>query len=207
MNKVNLAVLLSGSGTTLQNLIDRIEEGSLQAKIVLVLSSREDAYGLIRAKNAKIDAYCVNQKQYSTSEKFNDEIYEYLNRYPIDLIILAGFMKKLRIEKRFINRIINVHPALIPSFCGKGFYGEKVHRAVLEYGVKITGCTVHYVDSEYDHGPIILQKAVEVLDDDNPETLAKRVQSQERIALVETIKLLSKNKLKIEGRLVKIKDI
>jgi len=204
MKKVNLAVLLSGSGTTLQNLIDRIEEGVLHARIVLVLSSRAKAFGLKRAEKVGIDAFVVERKAYGSFDEFNDALYKYINSYVIDLIILAGFMSKFRIEDRFKNRVINVHPALIPSFCGKGFYGEKVHKAVLDSGVKITGCTVHFADDEYDHGPIILQKAVEVLDDDTPETLAHRIQAQERQALVEAINLFAEERLRVEGQRVRI---
>jgi len=204
MKKINLAVLLSGSGTTLQNLIDRIDEGLLPARIVLVLSSNEKAYGLQRAKNAGIEAYSVPKKKYNSSIEFNDALYKYIDSYQVDLIILAGFMSIFRIEDRFKNRVINVHPALIPAFCGKGFYGEKVHRSVIETGVKITGCTVHFADDEYDHGPIILQKPVDVLESDTPETLAHRVQEYERIALVEAVRLFAEERLVVEGQKVRI---
>jgi phosphoribosylglycinamide formyltransferase 1 len=204
MEKINIAVLLSGNGTTLQNLIDRIDEGIIPAKIILVLSSKEDSYGLQRAKNAGIDAFAVSKKKFVSSTQFNDALYKYIYSYPIDLIILAGFMSIFRIDKKFQNKVLNVHPALIPAFCGKGFYGEKVHRSVIESGVKITGCTVHFADDVYDHGPIILQKPVNVLDNDTPDTLAHRVQEQERIALVQAVKLFAEGRLTIEGKKVKI---
>ena len=204
MQNLKLAVLLSGSGTTLQNLIDRIEEGVLPAEIVLVLSSKENAYGLQRAKDAGIDAYAVKRKAYGNTSEFNDALYKYIDSYQIDLIVLAGFMSIFRIDSKFKNMVMNVHPALIPAFCGKGYYGQKVHKAVLEKGVKITGCTVHFADEEYDQGPIILQKTVEVLDDDTPDTLAHRVQEQERKALVEAVKLFAEGRLKVEGRRVRV---
>ncbi len=202
--KVKIAVLLSGQGTTLQNLIDKIEEGKLDARIDVVIASRPDAYGLIRARNHGIAATCIYHKDYPDNKSFNDAIYREIAKYKIDLIVLAGFMHLLRIKKKFQNRVINIHPALLPSFGGKGMYGLHVHKAVLDYGCKVTGCTVHFVDEKYDTGPIILQAPVEIKEDDLPQTLASRVQAKERELLPQAIQLFAEGRIKVEGRKVKI---
>lgn len=179
--KANIAVLVSGGGTNLQALIDAGNKGELKSgELRLVISSRPDAYALVRAHNAGIDAVTVSKKQCGDQEIFERRIEELLKEYSIDVIILAGFMSIFSAEfvKRYPNRIINIHPSLIPSFCGKGFYGLKVHKAVLEYGVKLTGATVHYVNEVTDGGEILLQKAVDVMPNDTPETLQRRVMEQ-----------------------------
>jgi len=169
--RVRLAVLLSGSGTTLQNFIDRIATGRLAAEIVVVIGSRNQAHGLARARAAGIPAVAVPRQQFTDIDRFNDALHAALAPYEFDLIVLAGFLSPFQLRQRYAGRVLNIHPALIPAFCGKGFYGEKVHRAVIDAGVKVTGCTVHFADNDYDHGPIILQGSVPVLDDDTPETL------------------------------------
>ena len=200
----NLAVLISGSGKTLQNLIDKIDDKTLNAKIQIVISSSPDAYGLKRAEQNNIPATIVNHSDYNSSEVFSNAIIKEIEKYPIDLIILAGFMHLLRIPDKYSEKVMNIHPGLIPSFCGKGYYGHHVHKAVIESGIKVSGCTVHFVDNEYDHGPIIMQRTVPVYEDDTPDTLAQRVFKEECIAYPEAINLFAEGRLKIEGRRVKI---
>jgi phosphoribosylglycinamide formyltransferase 1 len=201
---LRLAVLLSGSGTTLQNLIDHIEAGTLEASIVVVVASRPDAYGLERAKKHHIEAICIPRRAYRDVRAYDDELNQALARYRPDLIALAGYLHPFRFTPHYRGRVMNIHPALMPAFCGKGFYGLRVHQAVLDYGVKVTGCTVHFADEEYDHGPIILQRTVPVLDDDTPESLAERVAVEERKAYPEAIQLFTEGRLKVEGRRVRI---
>ena len=200
-----LAVLLSAGGTTLQNLIDRIADSRLRARIEVVIASRPDAGGLQRARNAGIPAVAVSRKAFADVDRFNDALHAALARYDVDLIVLAGFLSPFQLRTRYAGRVLNIHPALIPAFCGKGFYGEKVHRAVLEAGVKVTGCTIHFADDEYDHGPIVLQGAVPVLDDDTTETLAARVHALENELYPEAIRLWAADRLEIVGRRVKIR--
>ena len=181
MNKINIAVLVSGGGTNLQAIIDAQKSGIIKSgEISLVLSNKEDAYALTRAKNAGIKTETVIRKNCSSREQFEERIIELLEQNNIGLIILAGFMCILSesFTSRFKKRIINVHPSLIPSFCGEGFYGLHVHEAALAYGVKVTGATVHYVNEIPDGGEIIMQKAVEIEKGDTPEILQKRVMEQ-----------------------------
>ena len=201
---LRLAVLLSGDGTTLQNLIDHIEAGKLAASIVVVISSRPEAYGLVRAKRHGLEAICVPWKAYRDPQAFHAEINRTLDRYTPELISLAGFLRVFRYAPHYRGRVINIHPSLIPAFCGKGFYGLRVHQAALAYGVKVSGCTVHFVDEEYDHGPIILQRVVPVLDHDTPEQLAERVATEEHHAYPEVIQLFAEGRLQVQGRWVKI---
>ena len=203
---VRLAVLLSGGGSTLQNLIDRIEEGRLQAEIAVVIASKEGIKGIERAREAKLDTVIIARKRYADASSFNDALHGELESHDFDIVVLAGFLSPIQLRKLKFWQIINVHPSLIPAFCGKGFYGERVHRAVLEAGIKISGCTVHFVDDEYDHGPVILQKAVEVRDADDVATLAARVISAERELYPQAIELWAQGKLMIEGRRVQILD-
>ena len=202
---VRLAVLLSGGGTTLQNLIDRIADGRLAARIVVAISSRPGVQGVERAQQAGIPTVVVPRKEFSDLDSFNDALHEALDRYAFDLIVLAGFLSPFQLRGRYSGRVLNVHPALIPAFCGKGYYGEKVHRAALETGVKISGCTIHFADEQYDTGPIILQGAVPVLDDDTPETLAARVHELENALYPEAIRLWAEGRLEIVGRRVRVR--
>jgi phosphoribosylglycinamide formyltransferase-1 len=204
MKPVRLAVLISGGGTTLQNLLDRIADRSLPAEVVVVISSRADAPGLDRARKAGLRAVAVPRAQYPDLDRFNDALHAELERHAIDLIVLAGFLSPFQLRKRYAGRVLNIHPALIPAFCGKGYYGMKVHQAVIESGVKVSGCTVHFADDEYDHGPIILQGTVEVRDDDTPETLAERVHQIENRLYPEAIRLWAAGRLRLEGRRVRI---
>lgn len=202
---LKLGVLLSGSGTTLQNLIDLIETGKLDAEISCVISSRAGAYGLERARSHDIPSHLVSRKEFGADDiGFNREIWCDLREHNVELVVLAGFMSLLEVPEDYENRIINVHPALIPAFCGQGMYGHHVHEAVIEYGVKVTGATVHIVDHEYDHGPIILQEAVPVLEDDTPETLAERVQAKERELYPKAIQLFAQGRIKVENRHVRV---
>ena len=178
---INVAVLVSGGGTNLQALIDAQQAGNIEhGRIELVLSSNENAYALTRAKNANIKTEVLKRKDFESTADYGKALVSILRNINIDVVVLAGFMTILdeTVISEFENRIINVHPSLIPSFCGKGFYGLKVHEAALQRGVKVSGATVHFVNCECDGGPIIAQKAVEVLDGDTPETLQKRIMEQ-----------------------------
>lgn len=192
LKKTRIAVLVSGGGTNLQALLDAQKQGVLQSgEIVLVVSNRADAYALTRAKDAGVEAKAITQ----TGAAFETELCAALDEAGVELIVLAGFLKILSAQftRRYENRIINIHPSLIPSFCGAGYYGLKVHEAALAYGVKVTGATVHYVNEIPDGGKIILQKAVEVCDGDTPELLQRRVMEQaEWILLPQAAELVSR---------------
>jgi formyltetrahydrofolate-dependent phosphoribosylglycinamide formyltransferase len=200
---IRLAVLLSGSGTTLQNLLDRIA-ATLQAEIACVGSNKADAGGLIRARAAGVPTFVCERKSYNSREEHSRHLFEQCRQADVDLVCLAGFLQLLVIPPAFFGRVLNIHPALIPAFCGKGFHGLHVHQAVLEAGVKITGCTVHFADNQYDHGPIVLQQAVAVADDDTPESLAQRVFAAECELYPRAIQLFAQQRLRIEGRRVRI---
>jgi len=200
---IRLAVLLSGAGTTLQNFLDRIKDGRLRAQVALVISNRSDAYGLTRAQLAGIPAAVVSRMEYANREAFSAHIFELCRQTKADLVCLAGFLQLLQVPEDFLGRVLNIHPSLIPAFCGQGYYGHRVHEAALEYGVKLSGCTVHFADNQYDHGPIILQRTVPVFDSDTAETLATRVFEQECEAYPEAIHLFAEGKLRIEGRKVR----
>lgn len=199
-DKINVAVLVSGGGTNLQAIIDAEKSGIIHsAKIALVISNNPNAYAIQRAKDASIDTYVVSKKDYTSQEDYENVMIELIKKYEIDLIVLAGFMVILgnSFIKKFENRIINVHPSLIPSFCGDGFFGLKVHESALKKGVKITGATVHYVTTDVDAGPIIAQKAVQVFDDDTPEILQQRVMKEaEHIILPNSIQNISEEMVK-----------
>lgn len=201
---INLAVLLSGSGSTLQNLIDRIGDGSLDARIACVVSSRHGVRGLERAQTHGIPAHTVARKDFTDPAAFGDALWKAVEPYAPDLVVLAGFMSLLPVPQAYENRVMNVHPALIPAFCGHGMYGHHVHEAVLAAGVKVTGATVHFVDEHYDHGPIILQGCVPVLDDDTADTLAERVQAKERELYPQAIQLFAEGRLTVENNRVRI---
>ena len=201
---IRLGVLISGSGTTLQNFIDRIADGRLRATIAVVVSSNRAAFGNVRAQRAGLPLRVVDYREFPEVEPFSERIFAILREFDVELVTLAGFLRLLRVPPDFEGRVMNIHPALIPAFCGKGYYGLRVHRAALERGVKVSGCTVHFVDNEYDHGPIILQRCVPVLDDDTPESLQARVFEQECEAYPEAITLFAEGRLRIEGRRVRI---
>jgi|UPI00030EB391 phosphoribosylglycinamide formyltransferase-1 len=178
---MRIAVMVSGGGTNLQAIIDAINAGTItNTEIAVVISNNANAYALTRARENGIEAVCVSPKDYENRDTFNRELLNKVNAYNVDLVVLAGFLVKIPEEMvhQYNHRIINIHPSLIPSFCGVGFYGLKVHEAALEKGVKVTGATVHFVDEGMDTGRIILQKAVDVLENDTPQTLQRRVMEQ-----------------------------
>ena len=199
---LKLAVLVSGGGTNLQAIIDAISAGKItNACISVVISNNSNAYALERARAHGIEALCISPKDFESREDFNQAFLDKLNSYNVDLVVLAGFLVVLpeMMIKEYTNRIVNIHPSLIPSFCGKGFYGLKVHEGVLARGVKVTGATVHFVDEGTDTGPIILQKAVEVEQGDTPEVLQRRVMEQaEWVILPKAIDLIANGKVSVE---------
>lgn len=203
---LKLAVLISGGGTTLRNLLEKIEAGSLRAEILLVISSDPKASGLEFARQAGISCETVVRKSFDTLKAYSEAIFSLCSNRGVELVVMGGFLNLVQIPPDFENRVVNIHPALIPAFCGKGFYGSRCHEAVLEYGVKVSGCTVHFADNQYDHGPIILQKTVPVLDEDTPETLAARIFAAECEAYPEAIGLIAEGKVRVEGRIVRINN-
>lgn len=203
---IRLAVWLSGSGTTLQNLIDRSADGCLAAQIVSVVASKAGAFGQERAAKAGLPTLLIERKQCTSVEDFSQRLFTSARQAEADLVLLAGFLQLIRIPADFTNRVMNIHPGLIPAFCGKGMYGHHVHEAVLALGAKVSGCTVHFVDNEYDHGPIILQRTVPVLDDDTPDALAARVFAAECEAYPEAVRLFAAGKLTVAGRRVRGAD-
>jgi phosphoribosylglycinamide formyltransferase-1 len=205
---LRIGVLVSGGGTNLQSIIDNIENGYIQnTEIVTVVSSRNKVYALERAAKHGIPAVCIKRKDFFELRGYDEAITKHFKEYKVDLVLMAGFLSILgeNFIKEFEGRIINIHPSLIPSFCGLGYYGIIPHQKAIEFGVKITGATVHFVELETDTGPIILQKAVSILDDDTPEILQKRVMDQaERVLLPEAVKLYAEGRIKVEGRRVRI---
>lgn len=202
---VRLAVCVSGGGTTLQNLIDQVATGSLAAQIVLVIASRTGIGAIPRADRAGLPVVVVPRKARSLGD-FSREVFDAVRAAQADLVVLAGFLSLLEIPSPYQGKIINIHPSLLPAFGGKGFFGERVHQAVIDSGVKVSGCTVHFVDETYDTGPIILQRVVPVLDTDSAATLAARVGSAERQALPEAIQLYADGRLHLDGRRVRTLD-
>ncbi|WP_315168021.1 phosphoribosylglycinamide formyltransferase [Metaclostridioides mangenotii] len=196
---LNIGVLISGGGTNLQSIIDGTDSGKIEGIVKVVISNKKDAYGLERARNNKIEAI------YESNE---DNIIEILKDRDIDVVVLAGYLKIIspKFINEYRNKMINIHPSLIPAFCGKGFYGEKVHQGVIDYGVKFTGATVHFVDEGTDTGPIIMQDIVAVKIDDDAKSIAKRVLEVEHRILKESLSLFCENKLKVEGRRVLINE-
>ena len=201
-----IAVLCSGGGTNLQALIDAVEAGTIDGQIVLVLSNASKAYALERARQHGIPAEFVSKKQAGSDEAFNDVILEKLRAADAELVVLAGYLPIVggQIVRAYEHRIINIHPALIPAFCGPGMYGHHVHEAVLAYGAKISGATTHFVDEQVDHGGVILQRSVPVLEDDTPDTLAARVLTVEHEILPESVRLYCAGKLGVDGRHVHV---
>lgn len=206
---LRLAVLVSGGGTNLQAIIDKIENGTISgAEIAVVISNKEDAYALERAKRHGIEGRCISPKDYQNREEFGLVLLEALERFGVDLVVLAGYLVIVPelVIQTYRNRMINIHPSLIPSFCGAGYYGLRVHEAVLARGNKVTGATVHFVDEGTDTGPIILQKAVEVKEGDTPELLQKRVMEEaEWNLLPEAIDLIANDKIEVVDNLVRRK--
>ena len=201
-----MAVLISGGGTTLKNLLAKIAAGQLAASVAVVVSSNPAARGLEFATAADVPAATVDPRSFATPEAFSQAVFDRCRAAQVELVVMGGFLKHVLIPADFENRVVNIHPALIPAFCGQGFYGHHVHEAVLAYGAKLSGCTVHFVDNQYDHGPIIYQSVVPVLDDDTPDSLAARVFAAECEALPYTIGLIAAGKVRVDGRTVRVSE-
>jgi len=202
---LRLAVLLSGSGRTLANLLAKQAAGELAAEFGLVISSHAGVRGLEIAKQAGIPTTLLRPKDFASNEDYGQAVFDACRAANAELVIMAGFIKYVPIPPDYENRVVNIHPGLIPAFCGHGFYGHHVHQAVLDYGAKISGCTVHFVDNEYDHGPIILQQVVPVLDDDTADSLAARVFEAECTAFPAAIQLIAGGRVSMDGRRVRVR--
>jgi len=205
---IHLAVFASGRGSNLESIIKNIDNGRLDAKVVIVISNNSKSGALELARNNDIAAHHISQLQFETEASFVSHILEVLKQYDTQLVILAGYMKKVPVKviQAYKNRILNIHPALLPSFGGKGLYGKFVHEAVLEYGCKVSGATVHIVDEEYDTGPPVYQQCVRILNDDTPETLAARILNVEHEIYPKAIQLFAENRVKVQGRKTIITD-
>jgi phosphoribosylglycinamide formyltransferase 1 len=200
---LKLAVLVSGSGTTLQNILDEIAAGRLDASVELVIGSKAGLKGLERAAAARVINFVVDRSAFDIAADFSKQVFALIDDAGVDLVCLAGWLCLLEIPANYAGRVMNIHPALLPSFGGKGMFGRRVHQAVLDHGCKVSGCTVHFVDAAYDAGPIILQRTCPVLDDDTAETLAARVFEEEKVAYAEAIRLFQQGRLSIDGRRVR----
>ncbi|MCG8448022.1 MAG: phosphoribosylglycinamide formyltransferase [Pirellulales bacterium] len=201
---LRLAVLISGSGRTLKNFIDLAADDKLPIDIRLVISSTSKASGLQHAENAGIPTKVFLRREATSDADYGRVIFDACRAAEVDYVVMAGFLKLAPVSDDFVGRVLNIHPALIPSFCGHGMYGNRVHQAVLDYGVKTTGCSIHFVDNQYDAGPIIWQQPVPVFDDDTVDTLADRVFEAEKEAYPRVLRLLAAGKIKLEGRRVRI---
>jgi formyltetrahydrofolate-dependent phosphoribosylglycinamide formyltransferase len=203
---IRLAALISGGGTTVLNFDEQIRAGRLDAEIGVVIASRPDCGGIAKAEAAGLPVRVVNRKEFGSVEAFSEAVFSAVDESRADLVTLAGFLCLLRIPERFRLRVMNIHPSLIPAFSGKGYHGLHVHAAAIDRGVKVSGCTVHFADNEYDHGPIVVQKAVPVFDADRPEDLAARVFAAECEAYPEAIRLFAEGRLEVSGRRVRVRS-
>lgn len=190
---LRLAVLISGSGRTLQNFIERIEQGQMMAEIVVVICNNPKAFGIERAQRCGLETIVLSHRAFPSVESFSHAIFEQCRSSDADLVAMAGFLRLIHIPSDFTGRVMNIHPSLLPAFGGKGFYGAHVHEAVLRSGLEQSGCTVHFVDDQYDHGPVLLQRTVPVLSNDTPETLAERVFEKECEVFPEAINAFARN--------------
>lgn len=197
---IRLGVLISGGGTTLLNFLDQIGSGQLDAEVPLVIASQKNCKGIDRARSAGLECLVLRPRDFASVQDFSQAVFSELRKARIDLVTLAGFLNLLHIPDDFLWRVINIHPSLIPAFCGHGFYGHHVHEAAIQRGVKISGCTVHFADNEYDHGPIILQQTVNVPDGSTADELSALVFEQEKIAYPEAIRQLATGRLTIQNR-------
>ncbi|TWU26095.1 phosphoribosylglycinamide formyltransferase [Bythopirellula polymerisocia] len=204
LKPIRLAVLISGGGRTLENILHLAAEGTLPVDVRLVISSNRRAGGLQYAHEARIPSAVFERKQFASDEAFGTAVFNSCREAEVDYVAMAGFLKLAPVPEDFAGRVLNIHPSLIPSFCGHGMYGHHVHEAVLDYGAKVTGCTVHFVDNEYDRGPIIWQQPVPVFDDDTADTLAARVFEAEKESYPHVLKLLAAGKIHVDGRRVTI---
>lgn len=207
MNNFPVAVLISGGGTTLKNLLHWQALGELPVEIKVIISSNPTAGGIAYAQEAEIPVEVVRRKSYADAQAHSEAMFTICRGYQVQLVVMAGYLEHLLIAGDFCGRVINIHPALIPAFSGKGFYGARVHQAAIDYGVKLTGCTVHYVDNEYDHGPIIAQRACPVLPGDTAKTLQRRVFELECQLLPEVIRSISRQRTTLSGRTVTSHEI
>lgn len=201
---LRIGALISGGGSTLANLLAKISAGELSAEVALVIASRPDCAGVPRARNAGLLCEVIERKRFGGTPEFSRAIFDSCRAARVDLVALAGYLNLIEVPEDFRYRVMNIHPALIPAFCGKGYYGHKVHQAVLDRGVKVSGCTVHFADNQYDHGPIIVQSCVPVLDDDTCDSLAARVFGAECQAYPEAIQLFAAGRLEIVGQRVRV---
>jgi phosphoribosylglycinamide formyltransferase-1 len=206
MDALPIAVLISGGGTTLQNLIQHQQQRGLPVEFRGVISSRSKVGGIAIAENAGIPLQIMPRKKYSSDQDYSQAIFGQIRAWGCRLVVMGGFLQHLLIPEEFLQSTINIHPSLIPAFSGKGFYGLHVHEAAVAYGVKVSGCTVHFVDNQYDHGPVIAQRSCPVLDHDSPQDVQKRVFQIECELLPEVIRLFAANKIHIEGRRVRVAD-
>ncbi len=202
VERLRLVVLISGGGTTLRNLLERIEAGELAADVQLVVSSSPQATGLRFAAERSIPTAVIERSAHFSPEDFSRAVFSACRSAGPHFVVMGGYLKHVLIPEDFEHRVLNIHPGLIPAFCGRGMYGHHVHEAVLAYGAKVSGCTVHFVDNQYDHGPIILQRTVPVEDDDTPDTLAARVFAAECEAYPAALRLLASGRMRIDGRRV-----
>ncbi len=201
---MRIAVLISGGGTTLKNLLEKIDQGTLDVEISVVISSSSTAGGLNYAREAGIPTAVVKRSDFGDVERFSTAIFAPCRAASVDYVVMGGFLKLVAIPADFENRVVNIHPSLIPRHCGAGFYGRRVHASVLEAGEGTSGCTIHFVDNQYDHGPIILQRTVSVADDDTPESLAARVFETECEAYPEALRLLQAGRVRVDGQKVTV---
>ena len=201
---IRVAVLISGSGRTLKNFIELAAEEQIPLEIKLVISSSDQASGLQHAKDAGIATQVFQRQEVASADDYGAAIFAACRAAEVDYVLMAGFLKLVTVPGDFDGRVINIHPSLIPAFCGQGMYGNRVHQAVLDYGAKLTGCTIHFVNNEYDAGPIIWQQPVPVFDDDTADSLAARVFDAEKEAYPHVLKLLAAGKIRLEGRHVTI---
>ncbi|MBN2024908.1 MAG: phosphoribosylglycinamide formyltransferase [Pirellulales bacterium] len=199
-----VAVLISGGGTTLRNILEKIDAGRLDVAVKRVVSSSPAAGGIRFAREAGIPVDVLPPGEFADRDAYSRAVFDRCRTAGVELVVMGGFLTRLTIPDDFVNRVTNIHPGLIPAFCGQGFFGHRVHEAVLDYGAKLSGCTVHFADNQYDHGPVILQRAVPVLDDDTPDTLAARVFEAECEAYPEAIALIAAGRVRVEGRRVRI---
>ena len=198
----SISVMISGGGTTLKNLIDRYDHGELDAQIAQVISNKPEAGGLQYAADAGIDCEVIDHREYDSVGSFSKAVFDAARGAGVDLVVMGGFLRRVAIPEDFVNRVINIHPSLIPAFCGKGNYGRRVHQAVVDYGCRVSGCTVHFVDDQYDHGPIIAQSTVEVKAEDSAESLAARVFEAECKLYPRVINAIAGGKVNVTGRRV-----
>jgi len=205
MLPLRVTVLISGGGTTLRNLLEHIRDRALPAEIVAVVSSNPNSVGLKLAAAQQIPAHCITTADADSVEEFSDRIFAVPRAVKTELVVCAGFLKRLRIPPDFVNRVVNIHPSLIPLFCGEGMYGGRVHEAVLAAGAKMSGCTVHFVDDHYDHGPIIAQRAAPVFAGDTPSSLAARVFAQECELYPQVIRWIAEGRVRVTEGIATVK--